>query len=181
MKMNPWFKTLLVMAIVIGPMFWLMFTADGQRRVDAVMLHLFGDESMMLNLEGLDSRLSEVELAEVYPQLDWQCRQQVGEWGDRQCVAALALWNDMPARQVSFFFKHGRLNAMQLDYRARYHAELIKQLQQQLGRPSEGSDRGPQGVLQWLRASGMVVIKAELGPADQAALIWVPPPAATRS
>jgi hypothetical protein len=176
MKMQPWFKTLLVFTAVIGPMYWLMFTADGQRRVDAVMLHVFGDEAMLLDLKGLNSRLSEAELQQVYPQLDWQCARRAGEWGDRECAAALALWNDMPARQVSFWFGAGRLNAMQMDYLARYHSELITQLRHQLGRPSTGSDGGAEGVLQWVMASGMVVIKAELGPADQAALIWVSPP-----
>lgn len=176
MKMKPWFKTLMLSVIVIGPIFWLMFTADGQRRIDAAMLYLFAGEDMLLDLKGLNSRLSEAELNQVYPKLDWQCRQQAGEWGDRVCSAAVSLWNDMPARQVSFHFKQGGLNAMQLDYRPRYHGEIIKQLQQQLGRPSKGSDGGAQGVIQWLLPAGIVVIKAELGPADQAALIWVPPP-----
>ena len=175
MKMQPWFKTLLVFTAVIGPMYWLMFTADGQRRADAVMLHVFGDEAMMLDLKGLNSRLSEAELQQVYPQLDWQCAPRAGEWGDRQCAAALSLWNDMPASQVSFWFGGGRLKAMQMDYRPRYHSELIAQLRRQLGQPSAGSDGGVDGVLQWVGVSGMVVIKAELGPADQAALIWVSP------
>jgi hypothetical protein len=176
MKMKPWFKTLMVIVIVIGPIIWLMFTADGQRRIDAVMLQLFGGETMLLDINGLNSRLGEVELKKVYPTLDWQCGQSAGEWGDQACSAAVSLWNEMPARRVSFYFKGGQLNAMQLDYRARYHSEMIKQLQQQLGRPSKGSGGGAQGVLQWLRPAGIVVIKAELGPADQAALIWVPPP-----
>ena len=176
MKMKPWFKTLMVIVIVIGPIFWLMFTADGQRRIDAVMLHLFGGDTMLLDINGLNSRLSEAELQKVYPTLDWQCRQQSGEWGDRACSAAVSLWNDMPARRVNFHFKAGRLNAMQMDYRARYHGEVIKQLRHQLGRPSKGSDGGAQGVLQWLLPGGIVVIKAELGSADQAALICVPPP-----
>lgn len=176
MKMKPWFKTLMVVFIVIGPIFWLMFTADGQRRIDAVMLELFGGEAMLLDIKGLNNRLSEAELNKVYPTLDWQCQPQTGQWGDRACIAAVSLWNEMPARQVSFSFKEGRLNAMQLDYRPRYHGEIIKQLQRQLGKPSQGSDVGPEGVLQWLLPAGIVVIKAELGPADQAALIWVPPP-----
>ena len=176
MKMKPWFKTLMIMIIVIGPIFWLMFTADGQRRMDAVMLELFGGESMRLDIDGLSRRLSEAELHQVYPTLAWQCRQQIGDWGQRRCSAALSLWNDMPARRVSFYFKDNHLNAMQLDYRAHYHSEMIKQLQRQLGRPSRGSDSGVKGVLQWFRPTGIVVIKAELGAADQAALIWVPPP-----
>jgi len=177
MKVNPWFKTLMVMAMVIGPMYWLMFTTDGQRRTDSVMLQLFGAEGMELDLNKLDARLSEEELRKVYPELDWQCAdaaQGGGAYGgDRVCVAAIGSWNGMPAYRVAFHFLNGHVRAMQLDYRAAYQQSLLEQLHQQLGRPLGGGAGADDGVLQWSTGSGVVVIKEQLQPSDQPALIWL--------
>jgi len=177
MKMHPWFKTLLVMVAVIGPMYWLMFTIDGQRRSDTVMLAVFGAEGMELDLKRLDDVLSEDELREVYPALDWHCNGTDGEdseyGADRRCGAAIGSWNGIPARQIMFHFAAGRLRAMQMDYRAAYQQSLLSQIREQLGPPSDGSSMGADGVLQWFDNHGVVVIKAQLRPVDQAALIWM--------
>ena len=176
MKIKPWFKTLLTLVVVIGPMYWLMFTADGQRRSDAVMLQLFGAEAMELDLKRLEGGIGEPELRKVYPDLEWHCEDRASDWGRRVCGATIGSWNGMPAYRIAFHFSDQRLRAMQMDYHAAYHQQLLTQLRRQLGRPADGSNSAADGVLQWLMANGIVVIKARLRPVDQAALIWVAAP-----
>ena len=42
MTFNRIHKTVFALAAVIGPLFWLTMTGDGQRRVDSVLLSLSG-------------------------------------------------------------------------------------------------------------------------------------------
>jgi len=177
MKMQPWFKTLLVIVAVVAPMVWLMFTADGQRRTDAVMLQLFGNSAMEMDLAVLYNGISEQDLSEVYPQLQWQCGGIDGDvalvGGGRRCAAVIGSWNGMPAYRIAFEFGNGQLKAMQMDYRPAYHQQLLTQLGQQLGRPSKGSGAAFEDVLQWPSPRGLVLVKEQLQAADQAALMWV--------
>ena len=168
MRLNPTFKTLLILAIVIGPISWLMFTADGQRRSDAMMLSLFGAESMELDLSVGDALFSEPDLRQVYPNLRWSCAEQASDFGDRACIAPIGNYNTLPAHRVAFYFASGRLNALRVDYRARNHPQLLSQLRDQLGTPEAANE-----VLQWRMPRGLVVVKTELNKDDDAALIWV--------
>ncbi len=40
-KIPKLYKRLLLIVIVVGPMWWLIFTEDGQRRSDMFMLRMF--------------------------------------------------------------------------------------------------------------------------------------------
>ena len=166
---------LVVAAMVIGPAWWLLLTEDGQRRTDTVMLWLWGRPEV-----GLDpARLmpySESALMALYADLDWVCGPAAGTLGERRCAAEIGVFNGIPARALGFYFTDGRLSALKLRYRRRYHDALLQDLRRRLGEP-----RPEAGVLQWSTDGGLLVAKARMTPADEAALIWVARPAHPQS
>ena len=84
-KIPSFYKRILAFFVVIGPIFWLVFTEDGQRRTDIVLLTLWGEDEIALNLKALDKviKLAESQGKEVSDFLDDlicpKCR-QIG-WG----------------------------------------------------------------------------------------------------
>ncbi len=159
--------------MVLGPAWWLLLTEDGQRRTDAVMLWLFGHQAVDMALARL-APYEEPALLSLYDGLPWRCGRGDGRLGERRCAAPLGVFNGIPARSLTFYFRQGRLSAMKLVYRRRYHVALVRDLRRRLGTPVREA-----GVLRWRAGEGLLVAKARVTPADEAALIWItrdPPP-----
>jgi hypothetical protein len=178
--MNPLYKKLLWLAVVFGPIFWLMFTDDGQRRTDTAMLWLFGEDEVHLEWSALDPHFTEQELKQVYTDLEWQCQEQPSAYGDALCATRIGVFNGIPARYITAFFHQRHLSAMKLHYRPRYHAQLLDQLRFQLGRPDEGANGStapplPDGVIRWQTDHGMIVLKHKLNEGDEPAMFWLSP------
>lgn len=172
------YKKLLILAVVFGPIVWLMFTDDGQRRTDTVVLWLFGEKEIKMDLQVLDSQFSEDELKEVYPELNWQCQAYQSTYGDRLCVSRIGVFNGIPSRYISFFFQAGQVSAVKLNYRTDNHAQLQIQLRQQMGQPDLEARTAvtapdPDEVLQWRTPYGMVIMKRNLLGDEEAALFWL--------
>lgn len=176
MRINRFHKTVFALLAVIGPLYWLTLTGDGQRRVDAVLLSLSGKPAIDFNLKALDGRLTETELRKVYPDQDWRCSDQTTAFGKRLCVAQIGTFNGLPARYLSLFFADDHATGLKLAYRAIYHDQLIAQLVQQLGQPRQDAPGTPpaQAVLRWPTDHGMVMLKQLLLENDEAALLWLP-------
>ncbi len=171
-------KTFLLTLLVITPLWWLLMTEDGQRRADAALLWLSGDKSIELNLEALDTQLSEEELRKVYPDLPWQCQAAHTRFGDRVCSSPIGTYNGLPARMISLFFADDRITVLKLDYREPYHAQLIHQLEQQLGQPlvvpvTPSDAPGSASLLKWSTPHGTLVMKQALEEQDEPALLWL--------
>jgi hypothetical protein len=170
------YKNLLILCVVFGPVFWLMFTEDGQRRTDTMVLWLFGEEEISMDLEALSNQYTEQEMAQVYAALNWHCRDLEGIYGDRHCVARIGIFNLIPARYLTAFYRDDGLTAMKLHYRANNHGQLQSQLRYQLGDPDKSAQAaaGDQGqVLQWRTHHGMVLLKKELVGEEEPALFWL--------
>ncbi|MCU7893078.1 MAG: hypothetical protein KZQ78_16375, partial [Candidatus Thiodiazotropha sp. (ex Ustalcina ferruginea)] len=73
LKLPSFYKRILTFFVVIGPIFWLVFTEDGQRRTDSVVLTLWGEDDISLNLKVLDNQITEEELKQVFPDVEWLC------------------------------------------------------------------------------------------------------------
>lgn len=175
MKMPRWFKTALALALVLGPMYWLLVSNDGQRRSDAVMLWLFGADTIELDLRVLDDGYTREQLRKVYPDLAWECSSQAGS-DNTVCSSALGTYNTIPAYRIVFHFSDDQLTRLRVDYRPRYHQALLGQLVQQLGQPADTTT--PQAVLEWPLGNSLVVVKRELTDTDDAALFWLRRPVA---
>lgn len=171
-------KTLLILILVLVPPYFLVFTDEGSRISDNVVLWLFGEEAIKLDFKALDTRYGPAELRTVFPELDWTCADEQSSFGDSVCTAAIGSVNDYPSRRLDAFFKGGRLMALKILYREQYHYQLLGHLIEQLGQPvnveaavKATPDAAP--VLEWDTGKGVMVLKKELGPNDEPSLFWL--------
>lgn len=171
-KLPKLYKNLLLLAIVIGPLWWLLLTDDGRRRTDLAMLELFGKPTLLLNLQALDPQFSESQFMSLYPELDWQCQARSTEYGDRICYTRIGVFNDVPADYVTLFFRGPGINALKLVYRPRYHDFLRGELIHQLG---SGQSRNSGAVLSWNTDHGFILIPNAVSGNEEAALLWLSP------
>jgi hypothetical protein len=179
LKLPTLYKRLLAFVVVIGPIFWLVFTEDGQRRTDSVVLALWGEDEIALNLQALDNQVTESELMKVFPKLTWQCQDEVSTFGNRLCASRIGIFNDIPAHYITVFFDKQWINGVKIGYRRNYHEQLKQQLWQQMGRPTHDNDQSQELevsgiVLHWTTNSGHIILKEELHNNEEAALIWLP-------
>jgi hypothetical protein len=176
-RVPKFYKRLLLVAIVVGPMWWLVFTEDGQRRSDMALLYLFGDDPLYLNLKVLDDRFTEQEMRQLYPEIPWQCQEQASAFGVHTCVGKIGSFNQVPADYAKFYFGDSTLNAVKVVYSQNYHSILGKDLNHQLGNPLEpfASDDFPVGedVVRWRTDGGFVLAKKKLNKGDEPALLWL--------
>lgn len=171
------YKKLLLLCCVFAPIIWLMFTQDGQRRTDTLVLWLFGEAEIKMDLKVLASRYTEQEMRQVYPELSWQCQDRASAYGDRLCVSRIGIFNGIPARYLTAFYRASQLAALKLNYRANNHGHLQSQLYDQLGAPetTQGSitTPTPDEILEWRTAYGMVVMKRALIGDEEPTLFWL--------
>ena len=171
-KLPKLYKNLLLLAIVIGPLWWLLITDDGRRRTDLAMLELFGKPALLLNLQALDPQFSESQLMTLYPDLNWQCQARSTRFGDRICFTQIGIFNDVPARYVTLFFRGPGINALKLVYRPRYHDFLRGELTRQLG---TGQSRNNGAVRSWQTGHGFILIPNAAGDGGETSLLWLSP------
>ena len=174
------YKTVIIIAIVVAPIYWLMITEDGKRRTDTLMLWIAGGDPIDINFKVLDNKYSVEDWKKVYEDIDWQCEEQASTWGDEICYAEISSYNGIPAYYVSVFFSDNYASALKLVYRNQYHARLGEDLISQLGQPervSAGMDAAPDSnsILRWPTDHGTVLLKQELGSGEEeASLLWLP-------
>ena len=170
------YRKLLILCVVFGPILWLMFTDDGQRRTDTMVLWLFGEDEISMDLAALSNQYTEQEMETVYGQLNWRCQDRDDLYGDRLCVARIGIFNGIPSRYLTAYYRDDRLRALKLHYRAHNHGQLQSQLHSLLGVPTESTqvDAEDSGeVLEWRTHSGLVLMKKALIGDDEPALFWL--------
>ena len=168
-RLHPLYKRLMLLAIVIGPFFWLVFTEDGQWRTDTVLLMLFGKPELNLALERLYPGLDEATLRERFPKLELRCSEAATPFGDRLCTAEIGTFNGIPSRHLVLYYTEERLSAAKIDYRRSYHARLQGWLHKRLGAP-----QSEDGAWSWPGDDGLIIVRAgTLGPDDEPAVLWL--------
>lgn len=178
LRLHPLYKKLLMLAIVIGPIFWLVFTDDGQRRTDLVMLYVFGDGcELNLAIEKLHSGMTETQFQELFPDLKLVCDDGVNPFGDRLCTAEVDAFSGIPARAFTLFLSGDGLRAAKLNYRRAYHDALARELARRVGSPVPQSLSTPvpvEGPLSWVVDDGLLLMPPEAPESDRdAALMWL--------
>lgn len=180
MRLAKLYKTIILIAMVVGPLYWLMITEDGKRRTDTLMLWLTGGDPININFLALDNQYTTDEWQKVFEDIPWQCRDEASSWGDTICFAEISSYNGIPAHYLSAFFVNDYISGLKLVYRNQYHNQLGLELQHQLGKPqlmntdSEGQVND-KTVLQWQTDGGIVLIKQQLASGEEeAALLWLP-------
>ena len=178
LSINKLYKTLLLILIVAGPIYWLMFTTDGKRRTDTAMLWLFSGESIEINFEALDRHFTEDNWKAVYPGLEWQCKSSASPFGERLCFSDIASYNGIPSQYLSVFFDGPYTKTVKLVYRDQYHTDMGEDLVHQLGKPANANvpyadNASSDEVLQWQTDSGRILLKQSLGRGEEPVMLWL--------
>lgn len=172
--MKSFHKRFFLVLIVVAPMYWLLFTEDGKKRSDTVILWLAGGDPINLNFRVLDNHYSMQDWKKVFEDIEWKCQEQATTFGEQFCFSEISSYNGIPARYLSVFFRDSHVNAVKLVYRNQYHQQLGMDLHQQLGTPLlQKHDSQENDMLQWHTDYGMVMIKKEITPDEEASLIWL--------
>lgn len=178
LRLNPLYKKLLLLAIVLGPIYWLVFTDDGQRRTDVVMLYVFGDGAELnLAIEKLHANMTEAQFRGLFPDVALQCDDGANPFGDRLCTAPVDAFSGIPSRAFTLFLSGDYLRAAKLNYRSAYHENLVRDLTRRVGTPVPQSLHGPEvieGPLSWVVSDGLLLMPSQ-EPATEAdaALMWL--------
>jgi hypothetical protein len=172
------YKALLAIAAVVGPIYWLLATPDGQRRTDMALMSLLGRPAFDAALDRFDPRLDELRLRELFPTLDLRCADARSPFGDRLCTAVLGSFNQYPAQGLTLYFRDGSLAAVKVLYQPVYHREIRNWVERRPGRLHQGGiPMGPrlhQGVASLPVAEGLLVMKdGALGTSEEPALLWI--------
>jgi hypothetical protein len=179
LRLNPLYKKLLLLAIVIGPIYWLVFTDDGQRRTDLAMLHLFGDGAELdLAIENLHSGMTESRFRGLFPDLEFVCDDGPNPFGDRFCSAEVDVFGGIPSRSFTLFLSgHEQVSAAKLNYRRAYHETMRKELTKRIGRPVSRSLAGgaiDEEPLSWSVSDGLLLFPSQEPESDRdAVLMWL--------
>jgi len=173
LRLNPLYKKLLLLSLVLGPMIWLMLTEDGQRRSDLVLLYLFGKEELNLAIENLHGNMTEVDFRALFPELPLECDDGANPFGDRLCTAEIGSFSAIPARAFTLFLQGDLLRAAKVNYRRVYHSKLETQLSRRLGVRGGHDNSGPDAVF-WQVSDGLLLMPT-VAPKDdsEAALMWL--------
>ena len=170
MKLHPLYKRLMLLLIVIGPFFWLVFTTDGQRRVDLVLLSLWrGGATMDVAFAKLREDARESDLRGSFPDVPLSCEDRTNPFGNRICTAPIASFNGAPASYAVAYFDAGRLTALKLAYRRPYHDYVGQQLLLELGQPV--SDDA--GVWRWSAGDGLVLLPVQPPAREEPTVLWL--------
>lgn len=170
-------KTVLTLALASIPLLWLLFTQAGQRRIERVLLPLFGRPNVELSLTDLSSKLHEPDIRARLPELDLQCLQGETPFGDRACTARIGSFDGLPAEALAFYFSAGELRGAKLTYRRDVHGELLAFLTRRLGEgvtTKRGAAEVLAGFVSWPVVEGVVLLNAgDLAPGEDPALLWL--------
>lgn len=172
------YKTLLAILVVVGPIYWLMFTQDGQRRTDMALMFLLQRPAFDAALDRFSPKLTEGLLRERFPALELRCADGTNAFGDRLCVATLGSFNQYPAKALGLFFRGETLAAVKVTYQRAYHAPIRAWVERRPGRLQDAGQplapRLEQGVASWPVTEGLLVMKdGELARTDEPALFWL--------
>lgn len=159
--------------MVLGPLYWLTLTEDGQLRVDAVLLTLAGEPELNLAIEGLNGELTETQFHQLFPDLTLDCAPAATAFGDRACRVEIGLFNTVPARAFTLYLAGDQARAARVDYLPRSQGALEGQLRHRLGVSGQRDPDHPDAQI-WRVADGLVLMPATR-PKDpsQAALFWL--------
>lgn len=177
-KIPRYYKTLLAIIVVAGPIVWLMFTDDGKRRTDMMLMWLLGRPDFDAALDAFSPALTEAKMRETFADLELACSDGPNPFGDRLCSAAIGSFNQYPAQAVIWYFAEGRLSAVKLIYQRAYHDAIRGWVERRIPDAGAGSAAGG-GAAVWPAAEGVLVMKSgELGKGDEPSLLWLSPGAA---
>lgn len=177
LEIHPLYKRLMLVVMVVGPFWWLVFTVDGQRRTDLLILeYLNGEASLNLALHQVTGATTLADLRGNFPDLDLQCERRATSFGDRLCAARIGAFNQTPAHIATFYWAGSQLTAVQAVYRGRYHEHMTSRISYDLGVPEQlaAETAGDTPLLRWQTEYGAVITPASVPKSmKQPSVFWI--------
>jgi hypothetical protein len=173
LKLPKTYKLILALCIVSGPFIWLVMTEDGKRRSDLFLLSVLGRQPFNLAVANLQPGLEESALLAQFPRIAFACDDRPRSLGNRRCAAEIGSFNGVPARSAELYWNDGKLQAVRIDYRGRWHQVLLEELRKRHGRPRRDSIGSAGTVLAWRLEDGMLLIPETLVADEPPALMWI--------
>lgn len=173
------YKTLLMLALVFGPFYWLAFTEDGQWRTDLALLFVLGKPDFNLALDSLTSAVTESRIRETFPKLALQCAEGTNPFGNRLCAGALGAFNGIPSSSLTLFLAGEELRAVKVSYRRAYHERMRDWVEDRVGEPLDSETIlsmpvSEEGVATWTVTDGWLLMRdGVLGREEEPALMWL--------
>ncbi len=174
MNLHTLYKRIIVIVLLALPLYWLVFTPHGQHTLDVFLLKIGGGEAITIDLNALNANIEEGQIKRDMPDVEFECGAMHSP-GMRGCSAAIATFNEIPARSVTFVFNQNRLQRVKLLYRRSYHESMINYLLASIGAPMNTPPQPGMHapVSQWQVGYGRVIALQELSePELEAALYW---------
>ena len=99
--------------------------------------HFTSNSHLKMDFRDLNDTLTENDIKVRY-HLNWGCTHQntLPDFGDYICYDELNTWNDLPALNVVFWFKNGKLANTKIDFPLWAHQEVITQIKKVYGAPA---------------------------------------------
>jgi hypothetical protein len=179
LKLPSLYKTLLLLAMVIGPIYWLVLTQDGQRRTDLALMYILGKPDLNAALDRFRGGTTESELRESFPDIELECAAAPSPFGDRLCAAEIGSFDRIPARSVTLFFAGDGLRAVKVLYQPAYHDLMRWWVERRVAKGAGEAESPPvpdidKGVASWVVYDGVLLLKdGELADGDEPSLFWL--------
>ncbi len=162
------YKTILALSVVIGPFAWLMFTEDGKRRTDLMILGFKDLPMVEMRLDTLAEVFGEAQIREFLPDVHWQCAGSGNEFSDQRCSTQIAAFNDTPATRLVMLYAGDKLAEMEVVYRASYHQHMTTTLDGMLGKAQQ-----KQGISEWPTDHGLILMQNQKPTQDTSSMLWL--------
>jgi len=176
-KHNPlrwWGRRLGVLLLLGAPLFWAVFTKDGQRWTDIYLMKARGNPEMAITFDALTPELTLPQIRTALPDLKIACASQATPYGDQACHAPIAAFNGIPAHYIVFFLQGDQLRAVKIAYRRTYHDWMLPQLKERLGKPEESEQDVAAGIYRWHVGKGVVVaLRERQARGQEPVLLWL--------
>ncbi len=171
------FARYILYTLILAPLAWFTFTAEGQRYTDLFMLRMFGASAIEMQLAQVGPHVGEKALIDALTNVNFTCRDNATPYGQRTCHARVASFNGVPSSYITLFFANGGLTGLKLAYHARYHQDLIDNLNGALG-PAQSSPTAESQpkILHWPTAYGMAMLPEAQPPEAGAEMLWLARP-----
>ena len=98
--------------------------------------HFMSKSHLKMDFNDLNDTLTERDIKARY-HLNWACTNDnaLPEFGSYICYDELNTWNDLPAFNVIFWFKNGKLANTKIDFPLWAHKEVIDEIKKDYGSP----------------------------------------------
>lgn len=130
---------------------------------------------VVLDFDGIDLKATPVQIQQIFHNLKFTCTSEHGNLGDHVCWAPISEFQTVNARIIAFFFRKGQISAVRVSFSPENHPPIFSLLNKRYG-PTRmiGGNRDSYGnnIVGWVRPTGIVAINDNIGPNQEAILLW---------